>query len=361
MRYDTTSGVLRLNGLHPFVARFHDEFTNKKLGQPLELFAMAEVLVEAYLYGLDVKRPVVEELLSARDELLRRLADESGRQSALSAANALKDARNNPDSLERAVCGAFRSLGFDVAPFGKSGQPDGVASAHLPADDSGIPRHYRVSLEAKSAKSEGTRVSAKDVSIAAVVRHRNQHGCEHAIVVAPAFQTGKGEGAALATDIGRDRRDTKMSGEPKTITLITVDDLATLVRLRPIKRVGLQKLRELLQECNLDGDSREWVATIVAASVAKPPYAEIVRTIESLQREYKREAVRYSALRVKLTTLEPAIRYETDAELVELCKGMAQMAPEAMFASEERVELDQSAENVVALIETAMQEYPRQE
>ncbi len=43
-RFDTQSGTLRLNGWHPFVAAFHDEFTNKKLGQPLELLAMAEVL-----------------------------------------------------------------------------------------------------------------------------------------------------------------------------------------------------------------------------------------------------------------------------------------------------------------------------
>ena len=36
-RFDTQSGILRLNGWHPFVATFHDEFTNKRLGQPLEL------------------------------------------------------------------------------------------------------------------------------------------------------------------------------------------------------------------------------------------------------------------------------------------------------------------------------------
>ena len=361
VKYDTTSGVLRLNGWHPFVATFHDEFTNKKLGQPLELLAMAEVLVEAHLYVLGAKQAVIDEFLSVRDELLRHLADESGRQSALSAANALSDARNSPDGLERAVCNAFRSLGFDVTPFGKSGQPDGVASAHLPADNRGRPRHYRVSLEAKSTKWKGSRVSAKDVSIAAVIRHRDQHGCGHAVVVGPAFQTSKGEDAALAEDIARDRRNTEATGNPKTITLVTVDDLARLVRLRPVKRVGLQKLRELFTACSLDEQSGEWVDAVATASVTKPPYAEIVRTIEGLQREYKREAVRYSALRVKLTTLSPAIRYETDGELLELCRAMSQMAPEAMFASEERVELDQSAENVIGLIETAMQEYPRYE
>ena len=54
-RFDTQSGVLRLNALHPFVATFHDEFTKKRLGQPLELLAMAEVLIEAHLHIIGVE------------------------------------------------------------------------------------------------------------------------------------------------------------------------------------------------------------------------------------------------------------------------------------------------------------------
>ena len=47
-------GILRLNGWHPFVATFQHEITNKRLGQPLELLAMAEVLTEAHLHVIDV-------------------------------------------------------------------------------------------------------------------------------------------------------------------------------------------------------------------------------------------------------------------------------------------------------------------
>ena len=102
-RFDTQSGTLRLNGWHPFVATFHDEFTHKRLGQPLELLAMAEVLTEAHLHVIDVNAAKIESFLSARDQLLRNLTNESGRQSALSLANALSEARNSPDRLEKAV------------------------------------------------------------------------------------------------------------------------------------------------------------------------------------------------------------------------------------------------------------------
>ena len=361
VRFDTASGALRLNGWHPFVATFHEEFTNKKLGQPLELFAMAEVLAEAHLHAIGIKKGQIDDFLSTRDQLLRHLANESGRQSALSVANALQDSRNNPKRLEQCLCNAFQSLGFDVTPLGKSGQPDGIAAAYLSADDRGNPRHYKVSLEAKSKEQSGAKVSASAVAVATVAQHRNKFGCEHAVVVGPAFPTSQGDASALGERIKQDRIDSEAAGSPRTITLIAVDDLARLVRLRPIKQVGLQRIRKLFEKCSLPGESADWIRSIAESTVVKPPYREIVETIEALQKEYPKEAVRYSSLRVKLSYLGPPIKYETDGELAELCKGMAQMAPRAIFATSEKVELDQSAENVIAAIEEVLQDYPPDE
>ena len=360
-RFDTQSGVLRLNAWHPFVATFHDEFTNKRLGQPLELLAMAEVLTEAHLHVIGVESSKMKNFLSARDQLLRNLADESGRQSSLSLANALLEARNSPDRLEKAACDAFRSLGFDVTPLGKRGEPDGVAAAHLSADDQGKSRQYRVSLEAKSKETSGATVSAKGVGIATVAQHRDKRECEHAIVIGPAFPTTGGDSSALGEQIGADREKSRAAGAAKTITLIRIDDLARLVRLRPVKQIGLQKLRELFQECSLPEESAAWVETIRQTTVERPPYRRIVETIEALQKKYRKAFVNYSALRVELSHTTPPIEYETDEDLFELCRGMAQMAPGAMFASTTTVELDQSAENVVAAIEAAMQDYPPDE
>jgi hypothetical protein len=64
---------------------------------------------------------------------------------------------------------------------------------------------------------------------------------------------------------------------------------------------------------------------------------------------------------VELSHLAPPVEYETDEELIELCKAMAQMAPGAMSASSETVELDQSAENVLAAIYIAIKGYPADE
>lgn len=360
-KFDIQSGNLLLNGWHPFVSTFHDEFANKRLGRPLELMAMAEVLIEAHLYadGIDVSK--IETFLSVRDQLLRHLTNESGRRSALSVAQALSEARNSPDGLQNAVCDAFGSLGFDVTPFGQKGEPDGVAAAHLSADDQGRARHYRVSLEAKSKMRTGEPVSAKDVGVATVAQHREKHQCEHAIVVGPSFPTSQGEASALGQRVKADRDTSRAAGAAKTITLITVDDLAELVRLRPVKQIGLQQLRELFQECRLPEQSARWVEAVRRTATVRPPYRRIVETIEALQKKYRKAAVSYSALRVELSHIVPPVEYETDEELLELCKGMAQMAPGAMFAGAATVELDQSAENVVAAIEVATQDYPSDE
>lgn len=359
--FDTQSGILRLNGWHPFVATFHDEFINKRKRQPLEALAMAEVLIEAHLYAIGVEKRKIEEFLSGRDEMLRNLANDSGRQSAVSVANSLLESRNSPDGLEKAVCNAFGSLGFDVTPLGKKGEPDGVAAAHLSADEQGRPRHYKVSLEAKSKKVSGMAVSARDVGVAAVARHRRKHNCEHAVVVGPDFPTSRGDKSSLGAEIAADRKQSEAAGTAGTITLITVNDLARLVRLRPVKQIGLADLRDLFQECNLPEESAEWVEKIRQTPIKKPPYRKIVQAIEALQKKYKRSSVDYSALRIELSYATPPIEYETDEELMDLCKGMAQMAPRAMFATSSTVELDQSAQNVVVTIEDAMQDYPPDE
>lgn len=361
VRFDTESGALRLNGWHPFVAMFHEEFTNKKLGQPLEMFAMAEVLGEAYLHSIGVRASEIDEFLSARDQLLRHLANESGQKSALSVANTLLEARNSPDRLEESVCNAFRSLGFDVTPLGKRGHPDGVATAFLPADDRGIPQRYSVSLEAKSKEKSDAKASAKDTDISAVIRHRDHYKCEHALVVGPAFPTSEGDDSALGQSIKDDRRKSAAAGDSRTITLLTVDDLARLVRLRPVKQVGLRKIRELFKECSLPDQSYNWVESIHKSSVENPPYRKIVETIALLQRRFQKASVSYSALRVELSHLDPSIEYQTDDELCDLCRAMTQMAPGAIFATSEKVELDQSAENVIAAIEAALQDYPPDE
>jgi len=352
--YDAVTGRLRVNGLHPFVGAFFDEFTSKTSGLPLEMFAMAEVLLESHLYQARLKQDQIDVVMSARDQLLRYVAQESGRRTALTVANALRNARNDEDRLEIEVVEAFRSLGFDATRVGSKGKPDGVAKAHLSPGEDNKPRRYATTLEAKSKKKDGAKLKTKTFGVSTIARQRDESQCEHAIVVAPAFDHTPGKDSALAKEIKADRDTTAANGKPRTITAIHVEDLARLVQLRPVKRLGLTRLREMFQTCSMPEQCKEWVDKVEEESVAQPPYEKIINAIHALQQEYDMAAVGYGDLRVALGKETPPYKVGTNEELMELCKAMAAMAScEIIAATDRTVELNQSPANVLAAIESA--------
>lgn len=351
--YDALSGRLRVNGLHPFVGAFFDEFTSKTNGLPLEIFAMAEVLLESHLFQAGSKQDQIDAVMTGRDQLLRTVAQESGRRTALTVANALRNARNNEDQLEIELVEAFRNLGFDATRVGGKSKPDGVAKAHLSAAGDGKPKRYAVTLEAKSKKREGTKLKAKTFGVSTVVLHRDEAKCEHAIVVAPAFDHTPGKESSLSKQIKADREATAAQNKPRTITAMHVDDLARLVQLRPIKRLSLERIRNMLQTCSLPEECKAWVDKVEKEQVAKPPYEKIINVIHALQQEYDQAAVEYGALRVALGKENPPYKVSTNDELAELCKGMAAMASYEITATDHTVELNQSPANVLAAIEAA--------
>ena len=231
--YDISTGVMRINGFHPFVAGFYDNFSNTASGLPLELFAMAEVLLESQLYQAGHSQADIDAIMSARDQYLRDAASRTGARTALAVANALRNARNDKNQLEVELVAAFDKLGFKASQPGRKStkdpgkdKPDGLAVADLGGDGSGNSLRYTVTLEAKSTVKDGKRVPAGDIGISVVALHRDKFNAEHALVVAPSFSTTKGEDASVAQQIAQDRKSTAATSTPKTITLITIDDLA---------------------------------------------------------------------------------------------------------------------------------------
>jgi hypothetical protein len=351
--YDAANGPLRINGLHPFVGAFFDEFTSAASGLPLEVFAMAEVLLESHLFQGGLKQDQIDAVMTVRDQLLRYVAHESGRMTPLMVANSLRNARNDQDQLEIWVVEAFRSLGFETTRIGKKGKPDGVAEAVLaPAADKQS-RRYRVSLEAKSKERDGAKVSAKAVGISAIARHRKDFDCQHAVVVGQQFPTARAEASALAKEVADDRALTAAAGEPRTITLIHIDDLATLVQHRPVKAINLHRIREMLQTCSLPQECKKWVDAIIAEKPLRHDFATILKTVSRLQAGPRHEPVEYGELRAELRHGTPRIDYSDLEELREVCKRMTGLAPNEVDTTERTVELNQSVANILAKIESA--------
>jgi hypothetical protein len=352
---DVESGVLQINTLHPFVAHFLDDYEDKRRSLPLELLAMSEVLLEAHLYEGVLKEDDVDDLLNRRDEALRYLARSTGKRNARAIAQELTDASTDKDALETALVAAFDSMGFDAVPLGGPKRPDGIAAARLAGDAKGKPHRYKVSLESKSKEKEGTKVAAKTVGVSAIARQRDDHGCDYALVAGPDFPTSEGEKSALVKEIASDRKATG-----KTITLIRLSDLAKLVRLVPLKRVGLEKIRELFDSCTTPEESRVWVDKLAAEQVAKVPYKVILETIWELQDERPSETVEYSGLAVALQKGKHSINIPKP-ELTEICKAMSRLAPQMLAARVRSIELSQRPDRVLAFIGSVLEEYPENE
>lgn len=351
--YDAITGRLRVNGLHPFVGAFFDEFIGKTSGLPLEVFAMAEVLLESSLHQTGLNQEQIDGLMASRDQLLRYVAAESGRMTPLMVANALRGARNDQDELEKWVVETFRSLGLDATRIGGNGKPDGVAEALLAPDSKKQPQRYKVSLEAKSKQKDGAKVSAKTVGISAIARHRKDFGCQHAIVVGQLFPTTQKESSVLAKEIADDRKLTTASKEPRTITLIHIEDLANLVQHRPVKQLPLQRIRELLENCSLPEDCKKWVDAVIAEKPVTHDYATIVKTIARLQAGPRSEPVEYGELRAELRHGKPPIDYVDIAELRAVCERMAGLAPNEIEATARTIALNQGVPNILAKIEAS--------
>ena len=114
-------------------------------------------------------------------------------------------------------------------------------------------------------------------------------------------------------------------------------------------------LRELFQ-CRTRQESHDSIERIRAKNVKKPPYKKIIDTVFEQQKLFRKNAVKFAGLRVALSTLTPTIHYDTDEELADLCKAMAQMSNGTRWLLPETVELDQSPANVLAEIEAATRE-----
>jgi hypothetical protein len=351
--YDIEDGKLQINLSHPFVAAFQELFAKSNTSLPLEMYAMAEVLMEAQLYQTEIEESKIRDILGQRDELLRQFVRSSARRTAGMIALALTEARYDEHKLEEEMRAAFEAMGFaNVIRIGGKGKPDGTAEAYLAATEDGTVQYYKVGLEAKS----GEYVSAKELGVSGIARHMEDYACDHHIVIGNKFATSRGELSASAREI---RAHKKAIG--KTITLMCVDDLARLLRIVSAKRIGgLSRIRELFKSCITPKQSKNWIEKLSTEKSETWPYREILETI--WERAYKRKdtLIEYSAVMTALEYRDPPITL-SKRELIECCKAMQVMARGVVFARENTVEIDRRPDLILDDIRVAVGECPENE
>lgn len=244
VRFRINDSTIVVNKEHPFVAEHTRTKAEKEL---VRTIAMVNLLTDVYALESGIEPAKVEGIRAYRDQLMRFRALQR-RQSGTHIAKLLLATQHRSGAskeLEAVVGDALRHIGFVVKELGKSGDPEGVASAYAfsapqqpaPTDEEPNPPLYKFTYDAKSSKH--TVAKTGNVSLDGVQEHRKRYGAQYALVVAPGFEEGAisvrceqvGVTPMRAADLGRLLEYTVTYGA------IPLDALQAVFRLHDPKAV----------------------------------------------------------------------------------------------------------------------------
>jgi hypothetical protein len=333
--FDASSGTLRVNTNHPFYLNFHDDT------EEIEEIAVAEVLLEAYLYEAGYSPEEVMSLMRRRDDLLRALVRQYPR-SVTAIADRLRNSVHDYLELEHACHGAFEVLGFQVAPMGGPGKPDGLAEAPLAPGISrkqakGQERSYKLTYDAKSTKHD--KVKSKDLGLATVARHRTDFAADYAVVIAPDFES---------EEDGEESKEVKEAMQ-QGVCLIRARDFATLLEVSGSKPLPLDQLEELFS-CRSPDESREWIMEFKNSEpTTQPDYLGVLETIHKLQCRYPNEPPSFGAIKFSNPKFaeDPEL---TETMLSDWVETIERIVPELVHVYRGKAEITQTPGHIIDMM-----------
>lgn len=233
VKFRLADNSIVINKEHPFVMEYSRTKAEKEL---LRTVAMVSLLSDVYALDAGVDADALRNIREYRDRLMRFLAMQS-RQSGIYIAKLLLETQHcsaQSKQLEMVVSDALRYIGFQVRDIAKSGEPEGIASAFptptrsMPTSDNPNPPLYSFTFDAKSSKHE--EVKTGNVSLDAIVEHRNRYKANYALVVAPGYS-----GDAIKTRCAEQK-----------VTPVTAHDLGRLLEYTvKFGALPLDKLQEM--------------------------------------------------------------------------------------------------------------------
>lgn len=325
-KFDLINGVASINLMHPFFANFIEDLKNPL---PFQLFALTEILTEVSLIEQGVDEEQVKEIMYRRDSILRELTF-SDKQNAPAVASLIKSTLNNPDGLEDALVKAFTSLGFETNPIGKSGNPDGIASAYLGHKHSA--ENYKITFDAKSTAKE--KIMASTAHISGVDRHRRDHNADYAVIVAIDFQGSTVEDSA----VNKEARNLK-------VNLIKAKDLMTLILLAGPKQLGLIQLRPLFESCHSAIDTSKWINDLKSKVIEKGPIKEVLQAAYKLTKD--------DTERPNITAIRSELKYNfnlpdiSSATIIQIVQSIKTLVPSYISYENELVSLQSTPEIIL--------------
>ena len=329
--FETETGTVKANVLHPFRVNFPDDDSFKN-------WATVETMTEAYLLDAGLDGENTRTVMEKRDRLMRILIRQGPRTASIVAQNILATTEFEKP-FERACERGFRILGLDVVPLGKSGKPDGVGTAHLGISDEGEKRTYKLVYDAKTTVRE--KVPASNLNISAHKRHQDTYKAQYGIIVAPDYE-GEGEDSAAVIEARREN-----------VTLIRAKDFANLIEASAVKRLPLTKLKELFETCRSPDESEKWVQSFKEEPQQLPPIKLILQTVWELQTDNPKDPVSFGAIKFKR---EAEFKELSEKTIKEWLESLERLVPNLINVQPYFVEINQSPEIIIEHLHSALDE-----
>ena len=330
--------TLVINQSHPYVANYIDSNSNMI---PLESMVITEVLTESHLYELGIDEEIVNGIIKRRDRTLRQLAL-ADKQGIPAVAMYLKDSLDSANGLEDAVARVLTAIGFEVTPIGGKGEPDGKAEAFLGFDENGNSKGYSLTYDAKSTGKP--RIAAGTAHLSGLKRHQEKHHADYCMEVAIDYQGSGDDESAISYESKREK-----------VTMVSAKDLIKLLLLVTPKQLGLDKLRDLFENCYSPNEVHEWIENLEKREVEIPPYYDLVDIIYDLQKT-DTEAPVVEVVRRELNQKINS-KYSTK-NVLDWLNLLANLVPGCISVDSKYVSVQASAEIIKSRIHKAISEIP---
>lgn len=364
--YDPARRTVVLNEAHPFVSNYKD---SKKVGEPLRLLGLTELLTEAYMLDENIAPEVVERIMRRRDSFLRALVKRFPR-SATVIAQHLNDSRNKKNELEDAIADAFSILGFHVSKRGGAGHgTDGVVTARLGRrQQGGASSSFSFNYDAKSsgesvivhmdddgveipitndAKVQRIRADTARTSVLRV--HRESLVSDDSVEIKPLFTV------VIAPDFqGADDPEALISKVciNDDIVPIRVADLAKLVEVFPLQGLTPASLRPLF-DLRSPAATSAWIAEQEASVAVPRPRIDRLLSVLSKYSD-KAAATQIQHLHAWMIADD---WNGTESELEGLVRGLHALAPASFYFEDGFIALNATIEALFAEIRVSLEAY----
>jgi hypothetical protein len=203
---------------------------------------------------------------------------------------------------------------------------------------------YKITYDAKSTKHE--REQTGNIKMAGIVRHRKDHKADFSVVIARDFQDTGGEQSAVIKE-----------ARQQVVTLIRTEDLARLVEIAAVRRLGLDRLRNLFETCITPDETRNWIDNLIQEPTEMTPIPLIVQTVYELQEQLP-HPVDVSAVFMSLMHKNALSGIKNNSQIRDWIEAVSRLVPEYLSLHDNIISLNTKPDLLLKQLAVNLRDMP---